>query len=241
MNSDLPAMLLVGGMGTRLRPVLPSTPKPLASVGDQPFLELLVRQLENQGIRRLILCTGYLGDQIEEQFGDGRKWGVGIEYSREQAPLGTGGAVKFAQDRLEGAAQFLVMNGDSFLEIDLDRLIRMHRRHGGVATIAVAPVPDVGRYGRVQVGTDGRVTGFLEKTGVTAASLINAGVYIFDRTVLEFLPEGPASLEKDLFPQILRLGVFAMEQRGLFIDIGIPEDYARAQSLCHQLRDAILK
>src|SRR5271163_161643 len=128
-TTNVPAVLLVGGMGTRLRSVVPSTPKPLAAVGVKPFLELLVAQLRNQGIRRLIMCSGHLADQIENKFGDGSAWDVAITYSREQQPLGTGGAIKLAQGHLIEDATFLVMNGDSFLEIDFGRLIRAHSEH----------------------------------------------------------------------------------------------------------------
>src|SRR2546425_1050724 len=107
---DVTAVLLVGGTGTRLRSVVPSTPKPLASVGGQSFLELLVRQLRHQGIRRLVMCSGYLADQIENKFGDGSAWDLTIEYSREEQPSGTAGAVKLAQHHLVEASDFLVMN-----------------------------------------------------------------------------------------------------------------------------------
>ncbi len=238
---DLPAVLLVGGLGTRLRSVLPSTPKPLASVGDKSFLELLVRQLRYQGIRRFVMCTGFLADQIEREFGDGNVLGVTIEYSREQHPLGTAGALKLAQSYLRQASHFLVMNGDSFLEISFDQLIRFHRGHGGLASMAVRRVGDAGRYGTVRMAEDGRVIGFSEKAGTDVPGVVNAGVYVFDRTIFKHLPEGPASLEKDVFPRILDLGIYALEQHGMFIDIGIPEDYARAQALCGQLCDAAFR
>jgi D-glycero-alpha-D-manno-heptose 1-phosphate guanylyltransferase len=119
-TSDTKAVLLVGGLGTRLRTVIPSTPKPLAPVGNRPFLELLIQQLGSQGIRSLIMCTGYLADQIEDEFGDGSGLGVTIEYSKEPEVLGTAGAVKFAEKFLQGVPDFLVMNGDSFLELDLN-------------------------------------------------------------------------------------------------------------------------
>src|SRR5579863_3593653 len=124
---DVPAVLLVGGMGTRLRSVVPSMPKPLASVGHQSFLELLVKQLRSQGVRHILMCTGYLADQVESEFGDGGEWGMAIEYSQEATPLGTAGAIKLARDQLKGAAEFLVMNGDSFLDLDLGELFRFHR------------------------------------------------------------------------------------------------------------------
>ena len=235
---DTPALLLVGGMGTRLRSVVPSTPKPLASVGSQSFLDILVRQLGAQGIGRVVMCTGYLADQIEGEFGNGRRLNIEIEYSKEMSPLGTAGAIKLAQSHLKDAADFLVMNGDSFLEIDLRRFARFHREHDGLATMDVVGVDDASRYGTVEVDARGRVTGFLEKAGSDRPGLVNGGVYLFNRQVLELIPDGPASLEKDVFPRLLSQGVYALEQRGMFIDIGTPEDYARAQQLSGCLVEA---
>jgi len=228
-------------MGTRLRSVLPFTPKPLAPVGGSSFLELLVRQLERQGIRRLVMSTGFLADQIESEFGDGGKLGLSIEYSRERHPLGTAGAVRLARPYLREASSFLVMNGDSFLELAFDPFIRFHRAHGGLASMAVLRVDDSQRYGAVQVDPAGRVVGFAEKTGTEAPGLVSAGVYVFNRDIFDYIPDGTASLEREVFPRVLDRGVFAQEQRGMFIDIGIPEDYARAQALCSQLRDAALR
>ena len=127
------------------------------------------------------------------------------------------------------------MNGDSFLEIDFDQLIRFHRGHGGLVSMAVLEVENAARYGTVQMEAQGRVIGFSEKTGCETSGVVNGGVYVFERAVLEYIPEGPASLERDVFPRILHRGVYALEQQGMFIDIGTPEDYARAQ----QLRDRL--
>jgi NDP-sugar pyrophosphorylase family protein len=237
---QIPAVLLVGGMGTRLQPVLPSTPKPLAPVGEVPFLELLVLQVRSQGIRHLVLCTGHRAEQIEDAFGDGRKWDVAIHYSRESEPLGTAGALKFAKRLLMPCAEFLVMNGDSFLDFDLRRLQLFHRQHGGLVSMAVRRVPDTSRYGTVLLDTDQRVIGFSEKKNTAAPGIVNGGVYLFKRTVLEHIPDGPASLEKDIFPRLLEYGVYAAEEHGLFIDIGTPEDYARAQTLRESLCQAAL-
>jgi len=235
---NMKAVLLVGGMGTRLRAVVASTPKPLASVGSRSFLELLVRQLRFQGIRRLVMCTGYLSDQIEKEFGDGHSWDVAIEYSREAQPLGTAGAVKLARSCLAGCPEFLVLNGDSFLELDLGQLVRFHQQQGGLISITARRVENANRYGTVEVDAGGRVTGFAEKTGGEAPGLVNAGVYVFNRTVLDYIPEGPVSLERDIFPKLLEHGIYALEQHGMFIDIGTPEDYARAQQLCDRLYEA---
>jgi NDP-sugar pyrophosphorylase family protein len=232
------ALLLVGGLGTRLRSVVPSLPKTLASVGDRPFLELLVRQLSGQGINQLVLCTGYLAEQIEAVFEDGRGFGATIEYSKELVPLGTAGALKLARKYVEKESEFLVLNGDSFVEADFARLISFHRKHRGFATMAVVSVDNASRYGTVQVRADGRVLGFAEKTGTQASGLINAGIYIFSPGVLARIPEGPASLERDVFPQILEHGVYALKQEGLFIDIGTPDDYERASAIYESLNSA---
>jgi D-glycero-alpha-D-manno-heptose 1-phosphate guanylyltransferase len=232
------AVLLVGGLGTRLRSAVPSSPKTLASVGGRPFLELLLRQLDTQGIRQLVMCTGYLAEQIEEMFGDGCNLGVTIEYSKEEAPLGTAGALKLAQRYIQHEPEFLVLNGDSFLEIDLNELIDSHRKHDGLATISVVPVENASRFGTVRIGADNRVLGFAEKTGENAPGIINAGVYVFSSSILAQIPEGQASLELDVFPRLLEQGMYALEKRGLFIDIGIPEDYQRAREMCNRLVDA---
>jgi D-glycero-alpha-D-manno-heptose 1-phosphate guanylyltransferase len=234
-NQRTKAVLLVGGLGTRLRSVLPSTPKPLASVGNRPFLELLVRQLRNQGIYDLVFCTGYLGHEIESEFGNGSAWDVNIEYSREPHPMGTAGAVKFAEPLLRQDSDFLVMNGDSFMEIDFRRLIHVHRTSGGIASMAVLRRKNEMRYGTVQLAADGRVSAFTEKTGSSAVGFVNAGIYVFNPRIFEHIPEGPGSLERDIFPKLLDHGVYAAEQHGVFIDIGTPEDYVRAQEICARL------
>lgn len=232
---EVKAVLLVGGLGTRLRAVLPSAPKVLASVGKRSFLSLLVRQLRSQGICHLVMCTGYLAPQIENEFGDGQAWDVSIEYSKEEQPLGTAGAVKRAQRHLQDVPEFLVMNGDSFLEVDFRSLMTFHRNHAAMATIAVLRVEDAGRYGTVQVDVDGRVTGFAEKMGSNLPGLVNGGVYVFNHDVFQHIPEQPGSLERDVFPRLLDQGVYAQKQHGMFIDIGTPADYVRAQQLYDSL------
>jgi NDP-sugar pyrophosphorylase family protein len=238
VGAKMKAVLLVGGLGTRLRSAVPSLPKALASVGEKPFLELLVRQLGGQGIRQLVMCTGYLAEQIEEVFGDGSSLGVTIEYSKEEVPLGTAGALKLAQHYVQHESEFLVLNGDSFVEIDCNELLGFHRKNGGLATMAVVPVQNASRYGTVQLGEGGRVLGFAEKTGENAPGMINAGVYVFGGRVLAQIPEGPVSLEREVFPRLLEQGVYAVEQPGMFIDIGTPDDYARAREMFDVLANA---
>lgn len=238
MQHSVKTLLLVGGEGRRLQSVVPGTPKPLASICGRPFLELLIQQLRAQDIRDLLLCTGYRAEQIESTLGTGSELGVRIEYSREEAALGTGGAVKHAAQYLQGLNDFLVMNGDSFLEIDFHGLTDFHREHGGVATLAAVPVLDTTRYGALQLDENHKVIRFAEKSGSRGPGFINGGVYVFSRSILDYIPEGQVSLEKDVLPQLLNLGVYAAEQHGLFIDIGTPEDYGRAQELYERLAGA---
>lgn len=234
--NDLKAVMLVGGLGTRLRSVVASRPKVLAPIGDGSFLELLVRQLRSQGIRQLVMCTGYLADQVERTFGDGSRWNVSIEYSKEETPLGTAGALKLAQRYLENVPEFLVLNGDSFLEVNFQDLMRCHHAHpDAAATMAVVRVEDAGRYGTVDADSNGRVKNFAEKTGSNASGLVNGGIYVFNQAIWDYIPQGPSSLEREVFPRLLDRGVYAWEQRGTFIDIGTPSDYARAQELLRSL------
>jgi NDP-sugar pyrophosphorylase family protein len=207
-------------------------------LGDISFLELLVLQLRSQGLRNLVMCTGFEGEQIRKEFGDGGKWNVTIAYSEEAIPLGTAGAIKLAEPFLLQAPQFLVMNGDSFLELDVQQLIRFHTHYGGLATIAVHRVPDTARYGTVQIDAQNKIMCFREKMGMSDPGLINGGVYVFQREVLKHFPDGPSSLEKDVLPVLLEQRIFALEQNGIFIDIGTPDDYARAQDLYESLSRA---
>jgi NDP-sugar pyrophosphorylase family protein len=186
------------------------------------------------------MCTGYLANQIESEFGDGRGLDVEIKYSKETQPLGTAGAVKLAERHLGQVSEFLVMNGDSFLEINLQQLLQFHRDHGALVSMAVVGVEDASRYGTVQMDTNRKVTGFLEKAGSSGPGLVNGGVYVFDRDVLEHIPNGSGSLEKDVFPRLLNDGIFALEHQGMFIDIGTPEDYGRAQQIYNQLYETAL-
>ena len=139
---------------------------------------------------------------------------------------------------MQNESEFLVINGDTFLQIDFNEFIVSHRKHGSLATMAVVPVENSSRYGTVQVGADGRILGFLEKTGQNAPGIINAGVYVFSNAVLALIPQGPVSLERDVFPLLMEQGFYAIEQRGMFIDIGTPDDYARAKKMSDRLADA---
>ncbi|MBS1841110.1 MAG: nucleotidyltransferase family protein [Acidobacteria bacterium] len=231
------AVLLVGGLGTRLRSVISERPKALAPIGDTPFLKLVLLELKSQGIQRVVLCTGHFAEQIEEEFGNGSQLGIEIEYSRELQPLGTGGAVKLAEKYLANCSEFIVLNGDSFLELEFKAFVRVHRENRATATVALRRVSNAARYGTVEVDKDGKVRSFREKLGVKEPGIINGGVYIFEREVLGEMPEGVLSLEKDVLPKLIVQNVRGFQTNGLFIDIGTPEDYAKAQLLLKRNSD----
>lgn len=237
-TDKITALLLVGGMGTRLRAAVPSLPKPLAPVAGRPFLEFVIAQLRSQGIRRCVLCTGYMADKVEETFGDGTGFGISIAYSRESEPLGTAGALRLAAGFADGVSPLLVLNGDTLLQFDLERLYRFHLNSCARVTMAAARVPDASRFGTIQVDDEGHVLSFLEKTGSSEPGLINAGVYLVQPQVLETIPEGYASWEASTLPSLVPDHLYAQEHSGIFIDIGIPSEYQRAQQISAALLTA---
>lgn len=223
------SLILAGGLGTRLRKTVGNRPKSMALIRGRPFLEYLVWQLKKYGLREIVLCIGYLGSQIKEYFGNGRKWGVSIRYSQERIPLGTGGAIKLTENLVKGDT-LLVMNGDSFLDIALDELIEYHYQKKALATLALVEVKNVGAYGVVEIDKKGRIINFVEKSRCSSSNLINGGVYVFNREFVNFIPQGKrVSLEEEIFPKLVGNDFFGMPEKVYFIDIGIPEDYKRAQ------------
>ena len=224
------AFVLCGGLGTRLRAVLSDRPKSMALVAGVPFLQLLLEQVRSQGVHQVILGTGYMADQIESFFGDGKDLGLHISYSRETEQLGTGGALKLAQPLLSDP--ILVLNGDSYAELDLGAIAELFTKRNASVVIVLQTVPDVARYGSVTIDAEGRVSDFVEKGARTGAGLINAGIYLVRKEIISGLPAGrPISLEKDVFPELLRGAVYGVVSEGVFIDIGIPSDLERAQSV----------
>ncbi|MGH2505219.1 MAG: nucleotidyltransferase family protein [Ktedonobacterales bacterium] len=227
------ALILAGGAGTRLRSVLgDNLNKPMAPIAGKPFLDYLIARLQRQGIDDIILCVGYKADLIQSYFGDGARWGVHLSYSRETDFLGTGGALKLAQDLIYDDL-FYVLNGDSFFDVDLDALARFHRNAGAQATLALARVENAARYGAVRLDEEtGRIVEFAEKDETPRAGLINGGVYLLTRAALDQTPAGQVcSLEREVFPALLAAGaLYGQPFPGFFIDIGVPADYARLQA-----------
>lgn len=228
--ANIRAMVLCGGLGTRLRSVLNDRPKSMAPVAGRPFLELILRQLHEQGIREVILGTGYRAEQIEQYFQTGADLGLSIQYSREEEPLGTGGALKLAEKLLSDPV--VVVNGDSYVEWNLGEAVALQAQRGAQAVIVLQAVSDVSRYGSVTINDGGRIMEFVEKRTRTGSGLINAGVYLLQKKILAELPAGSAvSLEREVFPRLLGKAMYGVLSRGIFVDIGIPEDLARAQTL----------
>jgi D-glycero-alpha-D-manno-heptose 1-phosphate guanylyltransferase len=227
MSSTQEAIILAGGFGTRLREVLGDVPKPLAQVSGRPFLAWILDALQRQGLRRAILATGFKGAEIQAALG--RRWhDMTLSYSHEQEPLGTGGAIAHAARKLHGDA-FFVLNGDTWLTLDyvaFDEYVRQSRARFGMA---LARVPDVSRYGAVCV-EHGRVARFIEK-GKVGPGYVNAGVYRMQQSMLSAFPAStPFSFETEvLVPLASSEAIVAYEDTADFIDIGVPEDYARAQ------------
>ena len=228
------AIVLAGGFGTRLKGMLEGLPKPMAPVAGRPFLEILLDQLVHAGCARVILSVGHLHEVIESHFGEAWR-GMIVDYAVESAPLGTGGAIRAALVRGR-EEDILVLNGDTFLEADYAEMMRFHAAQAAQLTIGVTHQSDVARYGGVVLG-GGRIAGFEEK-GRTGPGWINAGAYVVRRDLV-WPPElsGKFSFETDfLAPGIARLQPAAYEVNGLFIDIGVPEDLARAQTALADLK-----
>jgi len=221
-------LILVGGLGTRLKKVLTDQPKPMALLANRPFLEHLILQLKALGLTNIVLCIGYLGEQVRGYFADGDRWSVHISYSQEKEPLGTGGAVKLAEELIQ-EENFLVMNGDSFLDVDLNSLIDFHLERQALATMALVEVKDPARYGTVEINERGEIESFGKKGKSSRSKLVNGGVYLLNREIFEYIAEGKVSLEKEVFPKLIGKGFYGRPVKGFFVDIGIPEDYKRLQ------------
>ena len=229
--------ILAGGLGTRIRPLFPDKPKAIIPVRGKPFLEHQLQLLMGHGFRHFVFCLGYMAEQIIHYFGDGAKWGVKIEYSVEESPLGTAGALRFAATFFQETS--LILNGDTYLEADYRALIAYHEEqakyNGAIGTLALVKVEDTARYGRVVVDKKGRVIEFQEKApSLHKAGLINAGVYVFEPYILNYIPYGQSvSLEKETFPALLAAGekLYGFPVKGTFVDIGTPEGYYALERL----------
>jgi mannose-1-phosphate guanylyltransferase len=226
------AIVLVGGEGTRLRPLTTHVPKPAVTLVDRPFLAYAIEWLAGHGVTEVVLACGFLPDVLREALaGEEERAGVEITYVAEPEPLGTAGAIRFAAealgDRLED--RFLALNGDVLADLDLSTLLRAHEERGARASIGLHPVEDSSAYGLVNCDEGGWVQEFLEKTGEAVPGEINAGAYVLERSVLDLVPAGRAvSIEREVFPQLVGDGLCGLLLEGYWMDIGTPDRYLQA-------------
>ncbi|OGH18541.1 MAG: hypothetical protein A3F31_05015 [Candidatus Levybacteria bacterium RIFCSPHIGHO2_12_FULL_38_12] len=229
--SEITVAILAGGHGTRLRSVVDQKPKVLAEVKDHPFLEYLLHQLNQANFKNIVLCTGYLSDQIEKTFGKKYK-NLRLFYSQEQKPLGTAGSLRNALPLLNSET-ILVMNGDSFCVVDFEKFYKFHREEYSNASIVLASVLDTSSFGKVELGSDNGIIGFQEKKAGTG--LINAGIYLIKKKLIEqLLQEKKLSLEHEVFPIWIGKGFYGYRDNNNFIDIGTPENYEQAEQFFAQ-------
>lgn len=226
------AIVLVGGEGTRLRPLTSDVPKPALTLIDRPFLAYAIEWLAAHGVSEVVLACGFLPDVLREALVDEEeRAGVEITYVAEPEPLGTAGAIRFAADALGERLEdrFLALNGDVLADLDLTALVRAHEERGARATIGLHPVEDSSAYGLVSCDEGGRVLEFLEKTGEPVPGEINAGAYVLERSVLDLIPAGRAvSIEREVFPQLVGGGLCGLLLDGYWMDIGTPDRYLQA-------------
>ncbi len=225
------AVILVGGFGTRLQTVVSDVPKPMAPVNGQPFLNYIFLYLKHFGITHVVLSTGYLSEKISEYYKN-EYLGIKISYTKEETPLGTGGGIRLALEKCD-TKNVLVLNGDSFFDVDLNVYYNQHTTFESDCSLALRKVENAARYGTIKLDDTSAIKEFKEKDSLDKPGLINGGVYILNRKL--FLQKTEAnvsfSIEKDFYEKrINELHIFGFDHQGYFIDIGIPEDYKKAQN-----------
>jgi len=220
------ALILAGGEGTRLRPLTSTVPKPVVPLVDRPFIAFMIDWLRGHGVDDIVMGCGHLAAGVRNVLGDGTAFGVRLRYVEEPVPLGTGGALKFAEPLLDD--RFLMLNGDVLSDIDVSAQIARHEASGATATITLTPVENPSAYGLVRTTPEGEVTAFVEKPAPDQVDTrdINAGVYVLERRVLDLLRPGvPASIERDIFPALVGEGLYGHVGDGYWRDIGTPAGY----------------
>jgi mannose-1-phosphate guanylyltransferase len=224
------ALILVGGEGTRLRPLTSTVPKPVVPLVDRPFLAYMLEWLAGHGVDDVVLSCGFMADGVHNVLGDGSGLGIRLRYVEEQHPLGTGGAIKHAESLL--AERFFVLNGDVLTDLDLTAQLEQHERTGASGTLALIAVEDPSAYGLVKLDGESAVIDFLEKPSsdqIDGTPLISAGAYVLERSVLELMPSsGSCSIERDVFPRLVGKGLYGYGGEGYWLDIGTPARYLQA-------------
>ena len=232
-KNNIDAVILCGGKGTRLHPVVPNMQKCVADIGGKPFLDILIDMLVLHNFRRIILAAGYLSEQVVEYVENRDDFNA--EFSFEEKPLGTGGALKNTK-RLIKSDHFLVMNGDSFCPVHLPNFYDFHFGNNTLFSLVASKMQDVSDYGSIEIDDFGRIIGFYEKESRTGEGFVNAGVYLMRKDIFDHMPdEDFFSLEQDLFPKLLDKDCYTYVVDGKFFDIGTPERYAEAQKILSEL------
>lgn len=226
------AVILVGGFGTRLRPLTLSVPKPLLPVGNVPIVERILASLEQAGVTRAVLALGFKPEPFLAAFPDGRCGGVKLEYAVEPHPLDTAGAIAFAARHAGISSTFVVANGDILTSLDVSRVVDFHRSSGAEGTLHLVPVDDPSQFGVVETDANGRVLRFVEKPapGETTSRSVNAGTYVLEPSVIERVPVGgKLSIERVVFPEMVAsASLYAMSTNDSWIDTGRPETFLAA-------------
>ena len=227
------AVVLVGGFGTRLRPLTSDLPKQMLPIVDRPMIEHVVGHLAAHGVEEVVLSLGFLPDAFLDTYPDGLCAGIPLHYAVEPEPLDTAGAIRFAAEDAGIDEAFLVLNGDVLTDLAVDELIGFHRASGAEATVSLTPVDDPSRYGVVPTDADGRVTGFVEKppAGAAPCNWINAGTYVFEPSVIDRIEPGRrVSVEREVFPAMADEGVlYGLRSEAYWVDTGTPETYLGVQ------------
>ncbi len=229
-------VILCGGLGTRLRSTIGQAQKTMAIVADEPFLNKILRYLKQQGFKRIILAVGFQAQEVENYY---RKNDLGllIEYSREETPLGTGGAIKNAQGFVH-SDQFFAMNGDCFCALDYNKFLNFHLTKENQATLSVSKIADSRDYGTILLGKSDVIEGFEEKKDVLGGGFVNVGAYCFEKQIFDLMPTGKFSIEQDFFPLLPaklkeRFSGFVVDNE--FLDIGTPDRYSNAEEMIRKV------
>lgn len=227
MTKNIDVLILCGGKGKRLKKITGSIPKPMVCLRNRPFLDFLIGYLRGLGLKRIILGIGYQADYIRKYYQENPPPGIRLSFCEEKRPLGTGGAIRHAR-RLIKSREFLVLNGDTFAKFKLDDFISFFREKKAAALILLKKASKAVDYGAIKMEKDGKISSYCEKTR-SGESLVNAGVYLFNKSIFRLMPrEDRFSLETDFFPCLIGKGMYGYQAKGFFMDIGTPDRYRAA-------------
>lgn len=231
---EIDVVILCGGLGSRLKPVVSDRPKVLAKIGNITFLDILLNSLAKYELKNIILCVGYLKEQIKAHFNSNRNYN--IKFSEEDEPLGTGGALKKAKPLIK-SNPFIILNGDSICNINFREFFDFHINKKGILSMVLTRTKNVQDFGSVMLDNSQRITSFKEKATCTNECLVNAGVYLMQKEVFSYMPdENYFSLEYDLFPRLIHDNCYGFTTESELIDIGTPERYEKAINLIGELK-----